>query len=561
MAPDELHALRSLARLRLQADGRSLAQQVGAMAALQSRGDDPQLTAAPLPVEPLRPAARAAEPLAAPVHAFDAIDGSLRFTIRSTAQPAQRWVNLLANPVFSCRVDELGSVDCRTGGPLAQRVSGSAGDQDVDDPGEWLLLHDLDSGRVWPLGRAVSDDAPREVAHAPGRTTMRQRIGDIEVTLVWCVDPQLAVRQLGVELRSHAASPRRLRLVSMVEWTLGASRDARRTVSTRGAIWVPAAEGEGLPLPAAVRVLQATQNDGTGDFGGSTGFLVWRGDADAASGLPPADTLDDWTCDRAEFFAPSGAIVLPARLSRRDGAGLDPCAGLACHLQLAPGATATRSLLLGHAPDRAAAIALLRQAWPVEPAQRLQAQQQAIGQLSSALRVKTPDAAFDALVNHWLPYQTLAARLWARGDAGLPEAGHASHSSLQDAAGLINHAPELLAAQIRIHAARQASDQVAPPAMQAGAGAQSGGPGPDDLLWLPWACALYRRRTGDSSLLDERVPVADRERDFEGAELLRAADAYGGRTLDLRGRRPRDRSEPAHRQPWAATHRRRRPER
>ncbi len=482
--------LQMLARLRLHADGRSLAQQLERLLGVLQRDREQWLAAQPLPVAPLLPAGSAVgSAVAAPAHRFDAVDGSLRFEVGATQHPARPWTNLLANPDFGCLVSEIGSGYCWAGDSRAQQITGWSNDALADPPNEWLLLHDLDRGRVWPLGRLLAAAGLREVAHAPGSTRMHQRFDDIEVTLVWSVDPRDALRQLGVELRGHGSSPRRLRLVSMLEWTLGAQRSDRLTISTRGAVWSPPGAGEGLPVPAPVRVLQATQLDGAGGRGGATAFLVWRGEADASNGLAPVDALDDWTCDRREFFDPAGRNVLPARLGRRDGAGLDPCAGLGCRVQLAPGRTATRTLLLGHAADGAAAAALLQRAWADEPAQRLQSQQREIDRLLGALRVSTPDPAFDALVNHWLPYQTLACRLWSRASFYQAASRVGFRDRLQDAAALVNHRPELLAQQIRTQAAHSA--------------ARTGAP--DDLLWLPWACALYLRRSGEWSLLDERV--------------------------------------------------------
>ena len=35
-------------------------------------------------------------------------------------------------------------------------------------------------------------------------------------------------------------------------------------------------------------------------------------------------------------------------------------------------------------------------------------------ELLHKVQVKTPDARFDALVNHWLLYQTVVCRLWSK---------------------------------------------------------------------------------------------------------------------------------------------------
>jgi len=482
----EATALRLLARVVLQADGRSLAQQIERLRALH----DDDLA------DRNRPSHRAILQQApdadatAPGGRFEGADAAYRFSVSPSQYPLRPWVNVLANRDFGCQVSEAAAGFTWAGNSRMHQVTGWSNDALCDPPSEAVLLQDLDSQRVWLLGRGL--DAPgRDVLHGIGSTRMRHVVDGLDIELCWCVDAEAAVKQLQIAITVRQGPPRRLRLVGYAEWTLGASRAERASLVTRPQRW-----DQGFAL-------QATQLDAGGGHGGATAFLGWRlQDDSAGTRVEP----DDWSCDRREFFDGDGRWVLPSRLRSRAGAGLDACAALACSLALGVGRTAQLALLLGHADSAEAAAALAQSAWAEAPAQRLARQRAVWPALLGAIEVRTPDPLFDALVNRWLPYQAVACRLWAR--AGFYQAGGAFgfRDQLQDAMCLADRAPQLLQQQIALHAAHQfvEGDVQHWWHMPSGAGVRT--KMSDDLLWLPFAVAHSVRRSGDSALLDETVP-------------------------------------------------------
>ncbi len=72
------------------------------------------------------------------------------------------------------------------------------------------------------------------------------------------------------------------------------------------------------------------------------------------------------TTDRTEFLGRLGSLQAPAALGRIGlasavNAGLDPCAAIQLHVDLAPGATEEVFFLIGEGANRAESLALIGQ--------------------------------------------------------------------------------------------------------------------------------------------------------------------------------------------------------
>jgi cyclic beta-1,2-glucan synthetase len=514
LGDNERSTLNTWARLRLLADGRSLHEQLQRIAERHAqeaeRRQQVPAVAVSLPWSHAAPQGQASTPEGE----FSADDGRFTLTLSASRHPPRPWINVLANPSFGCHVSEMAGGHTWAGNSRMHQITRWANDPVSDPPGEWLLLQDLDSGTVWPLGRALDGAGPRTVEHGIGFTRMRQRIGALDVGVLWCVDAERAVKQVQLRLRSldnHQST--RWRVAALVEWLLGAAPDARLSVATL--------RRDG--------VLLATQAERSGGFGDATAWLAWR----AAEQGAPAGAADEWTCDRREFHGPGGELVLPQRLGQRAGRGLDPCAALARTLTIAPRDEVRLTLLLGHVDageDSAAAIA---QALAVPPSQRLQRQIDGWRALRDKVQVHTPDARFNALINHWLPYQTVACRLWAR--AGYYQAGGAFgfRDQLQDAMSMTALAPQLLAQQLRASAARQFAEGDVQHWWHLPGGAGVRTHFSDDRLWLPYALAHYVQRTADVALLDEPIAFLHGSAIPPGAEDIYETPAIGNEQATL----------------------------
>jgi cyclic beta-1,2-glucan synthetase len=503
--------LHSLARVRLVADGRPLSMQVQAWiaeheAAFERRHEGARCV---LPA--------ASGPAAAATAAqgrFTAEGADFVFEAGEATRPTRPWVNVIANPDFGTLLSEAGGGHTWAGNSRLNQLTAWSNDAVADPPSEWLLLQDLRTRAVWSAtasGGTLDEGEPvsYRVTHGQGWSRIAHRRGDAEITLTWCVDPVLAVKQLQVVIANRGGQALRLRVAGMVEWAMGAGTAARATVHT-------ARLSQRLP-EGRLTALLCTQREVSGGFGDGTAcFAVVHRPAQVH------DREADWTCDRREFFDARGRLVLPDHLGQLQGAGFDPCAALTVHLNVAAGASAACVFLLGHAGSPDAARNLLTRAAAVPPDLRLQAVRSAWHTLLQSTTVATPDPLFDALVNRWLLYQTVSCRLWAK--AGFYQAGGATgfRDQLQDAMALAVAAPQLLRAQILTAASRQFPQGDVQHWWHVPGGAGVRTHFSDDLLWLPKACIRYLEVTGDTTLLSEKVSFIEGPAVPPGAEDIYA---------------------------------------
>ena len=513
---DELGTLQALARVRINADGRPLVHHVQEWSELHQVALEQRL-AMTAPVVALAAGRSTAVP--APVGEFAPDSGEFRFNVNANLRPARPWINVLANPTFGAQISEAGSGYTWAVNSRLNQLTAWSNDPVADPPSEWFLLQDRKTMEVWSVAPGAWGDAGvgYRVAHGQGYSSIGHRRGDLQVSATWCVDAVTSVKQVRLRLVNRGHRSVHLRVIGIAEWTMGANRSDRGTVFTApyrqslGAV-NPAGSDPDAIQAQQLTALLCTQTDRSAGFGDGTAFF----------GLAaPADERENWTCDRRECFDAYGGLVLPDQFGQRSGSGLDPCAALSTRVRLAAGDTVERVFLLGYAANPQAARQLAAAAAATPAVQRLEQVRQSWDRLLGATAVKTPDPLFDAMVNRWLVYQTVACRLWAK--AGFYQAGGATgfRDQLQDAMALAWAAPAMLREQLVLCASRQFTQGDVQHWWHAPQGAGVRTHFSDDLLWLPYACVVYLRATGDMALLDQPVPFIEGAAIPEGAE-----DAY-----------------------------------
>ena len=398
------------------------------------------------------------------------------------------WCNVLANPEFGSVVSERGAAYTWAGNCHEFRLTPWRCDAVVDPHGEAVYLRDENTGLAWcPTPGPMPGRSVRTVRHGFGYSAFMAGEESIASELHLWVDAVEPVKLLRMRLVNRSGRARRLSAFAWVEWTLGELRE--RTAP-------------GLVTEHDDGVLYA-RNPLHDEGSARTAFLTANRRAVS------------WTCDRGEFLGRGGSAGKPAalsasRLQGRAGAGLDPGAALQFQIELAPGEEYEVVFILGCGRDRGHATALTSLFRSVDaPGQSLERVYAQWKTLLGRVQVQTPDPRFDLLVNGWLAYQAIAARILAR--SGFSQSGGAwgFRDQLQDAMALVHHDPGLLRAQLLRCAARQFREGDVQhwwhPPLGRGVRTRIS----DDYLWLPYALARYLDTTGDRSVLDERQPFLD----------------------------------------------------
>src|SRR5262249_30888096 len=138
------------------------------------------------------------------------------------------------------------------------------------------------------------------------------------------------------------------------------------------------------------------------------------------------------------------------------GPCLDPCGVVMTHVSLKPGQRDSVGFLLGSGADEGEAHDLLSRFRTDDVVQEAVASGIARWkQETTALQVRTPLPSLDLLINHWLPYQVLACRFWARTAFYQCGGAYGFRDQLQDCTALVYARPDLVRKHLLLAASRQ----------------------------------------------------------------------------------------------------------
>jgi len=397
------------------------------------------------------------------------------------------WVNVIANPQFGFLVSESGSGCTWAENSGENRLTPWRNDPITDMPGEALYLRDEETGLVWsPTPMPAGADTAHVIRHGAGYSIFESQSHGLNQNLRLFAAPDAPMKIVHLHLKNLWDRPRRITVTYYAEWVLGTTRD------THQAHIMPEFDPEKNALLATNRF--------NSEFGERVAFL--------ASNKKPHNI----TTDRTEFLGRTGSMRAPAALGRIGmestvNAGLDPCAAIQLHVDLAPGATEEVFFLMGEGKDRDESLALIGQ---VQAKGQVEALWRSVHKqwddILNVITVETPDPAMNLMLNRWLIYQTLTCRVWGRTALYQSSGAFGFRDQLQDVMALLHSRPDTVRTQI-LEAARhqfEAGDVLHwwnPPA---GRGVRTRFS--DDLLWLPFVAAEYVTATGDASILNESVP-------------------------------------------------------
>jgi cyclic beta-1,2-glucan synthetase len=425
------------------------------------------------------------------------------------------WSNVLGNKVgFGFEVTETGSGYTWSINSRENRVTPWSNDPISDPSGEAIYLRDEDSGSVWSTtALPIREKEPYLVRHGQGYSVFEHTSHGISQELLVFAPLDSEVKVSLLRLRNRTARKRRLSITSYHELVLGVLRH--------------------LSAPYVITEI---------DESTSTIFARNPFNNEFANRIAFASTsepLSSATCDRREFIGRNGSLDKPAAMRRaslanRDGAGLDPCAALQVDIELAPHEAREVIFLLGAAESKDAAqelVAQFRQAGTVNAA--FEKVLSHWDRILGTIEVKTPDAAFNTLLNRWLLYQSLSCRVWARTAFYQSGGAYGFRDQLQDVMSLVYSSPEVAREQIVLASHHQFKEGDVqhwwhPPS---GRGVRTRIS--DDLLWLPFVISFYIGVTGDKSVLDIVVPYLEQPQLLPGEQDRYMQPDISGESSDI----------------------------
>lgn len=418
-------------------------------------------------------------------------DGSYVIVLKEGQWTPAPWINVIANALdFGFTVSEAGAGYTWSVNSRENRLSSWSNDPVSDPVSEAVYIRDEESGAFWsPTPLPVRESETYVIRHAQGYSEFQHTSHGIEQELLLFVPLDAGVKISRLRLKNPGKTARMLSVTSYAEIVLGVER---RTSA-----------------PHVVSELDQKSN------------LIFARNSynnEFASRIAFADVSAEkrtFTCDRKEFLGRNRSPSAPEAMMRdglsgRLGAGLDPCIAFQTKLRLAPGEEREVIILLGQAETHEEGRAIARKYRNGDEVRiAFENVKKYWEKATSVLEIRTPDHAMNLLSNHWLVYQTLSCRVWARSAFYQSGGAYGFRDQLQDVMALVYSNPGIARDQILRASARQFKEGDVqhwwhPPS---GRGVRTHFS--DDLLWLPYVVSFYVRTTGDSSVLDEVVPYLE----------------------------------------------------
>jgi len=385
-------------------------------------------------------------------------------------------------------------------------------------PGRFFYLKDEDSGALYSAPYEPVRAAPSRFVFSPGKHDVAWEVEFDGIVLELCVQlPEETPLELWTcRVRNVSGRARRISLypffpVGYMSW-MNQSGEYR-------------AELGGIVCRSVTPYQKVADYWRQRDFKDCT-FLLHE------------QPVDGWEARQSAFEGEGGlhapSAIAAERLGDSDARYETPTAVLQQRLALAADGEVTLRYLFGPAHDDAEIAALRARYLSAQGfADAAQANAAHVQVGRGCLQVETPDAAFDNLVNHWLPRQ-----VFYHGDVNRLTTDPQTRNFLQDHLGTAYLAPSVARASLLHALSQQEASGAMPDGIllddQAELKYINQVPHTDHCVWLPIFLDAYLGETGDGALLAE--VVEDRQgRRLDVAARLDAAMDWLLQARDARG--------------------------
>ncbi len=404
------------------------------------------------------------------------------------------WVNVIAN-------DNFGFITSESGGGYTWAVNSSdnkltswSNDPVTDPVSEAVYIQDKKSGDVCsPVCIEGQTSGWYHIRHGFGYSVFAHEESMISQEMTVFVPLEDSVKLWKVSLRNDSNENKELKILLYLQWDLGTNRQ----------------------ITAPYICTQYNADEEYLSARNVYGDVYW----DSKAFVFSSEKVISFTGDRMEFLNAKKFLdnkrCRDVEFSNTFGAGYDPCGVVQVSVSLAAGQEKKIIFGLGYSDSDSQIIELCNKYRNLNKADNeLDKVKDYWKKITQKIVVSTNDRALDFMVNGWLLYQTISCRIKAR--SAFYQAGGAFgfRDQLQDVLALMDITPEAVKAQILLACSRQFKDGDVQHWWHAPTGLGIRTRITDDLLWLPYVVCEYIKSTGDSSILDFKVPY------IEGPALL-----------------------------------------
>ncbi|MBY0757574.1 GH36-type glycosyl hydrolase domain-containing protein [Sellimonas caecigallum] len=438
------------------------------------------------------------------------------------------WVNYLGSP-------EYGAIISNNAGGYSFARSGANGRilryifNQFDQPGRYIYIRDNDSHDYWsaswqPVGKDT-EQYHSKCCHGMGYTRMLADYSNIHSEADYYVPLGKSYEVWGLSVTNESDRTRNLTLTGYAEFT-NHNNYEQDQVNLQYSLFIT------RTLFEKDRIIQ--QIHGNLDTLKADEEVDDKKVTERFFGLAGAE-VSSYCGDKDQFLGkyhgygdPQG--VTSADLGNVTSYNENSCGALSCKITLAPGESRTVIFLLGMKPSSEAEDII--KSYKKDLAGQIR---QEIDTLKADwfakldhLKIRTPDPAFNTMINTWNAYNCFITFVWSRAASfiycGLRN-GYGYRDTVQDIQGIIHLAPEMACEKIRFMLSAQVDNGGGLPLVKfthnpghedtpddASYVQETGHPAyrADDALWLFPTIYKYIAETGNTAFLDEVIPFANK---------------------------------------------------
>ena len=445
------------------------------------------------------------------------------------------WANYLGSPAY-------GAIISNNAGGYSFVKSGAAGRilryrfNEQDRPGRYIYLRDDEDGDYWsaswqPVGKPL-DKYKSICRHGTGYTILETDYRDIHSEACYYVPHGAEYEVWKLKVTNNGSKKRNISCFGYAEFTCESFYEQDQ-VNLQYTQFITRTY---FKEKFILQTINENCLNAVNESRVETRFFGLAG-AKAAS----------YCGDRAKFLGNYRDYGNPLSVEngKLDGTlnyNLNPCGALHTALELAPGQSAEFAFILGQKREAQAKeiIACYEGASVVD---------REIAELKSYwhkkldnLKIETPDDNFNNMINTWNAYQCFITFVWSRAASLIycgQRNGYGYRDTVQDIQGIIHLDPEMALEKIKFMISAQVSHGGALPLVKYNhnpghedrpedSSYRQGTGHPsyraDDALWLFPTVWKYVAETGNTALLDEIIPYADKGEDTLFNHLKRAID-------------------------------------